>query len=286
MLGLFISFQFPRANPAQPLYKLKRKQCIKLDSKVEMATTFSSTSFAEGRFRRAYKGIFTKPPSKEGMQCVVKEKKASYTWAATDWDIAVEVYKKAQSLADNFNKELPCTKKVMYVNAEVQKVTKSLHGTPKLNEYVLVEDYIPGKFTKWCNNYGYISSDSRLMPAFMHWSWVSSKGCIMIADLQGIKEEAKYILTDPVVMSNTTGGKYGSTDTGVEGIAMFFLKHTCNDLCRKFPRPMIGDVLTSEEAKLQIGTLSTSTAYSHELKIPDHYKKRMITIFPTIASRT
>ena len=49
-----------------------------------MATNFSPTSFAEGRFRRAYKGTFTEPPSKKGKQCVAKEKKASYTWAATD----------------------------------------------------------------------------------------------------------------------------------------------------------------------------------------------------------
>ena len=251
-----------------------------------MSGEFSSTSFAEGRFRRAYKGTHTAPPSKKGKLMVVKENKDSCAWAPTDWDSAIKIYDEARSMAKNFNIKKPCTKSIEYVGVEVFKVTESLVGLPKLNEYVLVEDYIPGKFSKWCNNYGYISSESKLMPAFMHWSWVNSGGKIMIADLQGVRDDTKYILTDPVIMSNTMGGKYGCTDTGVEGMAMFFLKHTCNDICRALPKPTVNDVLTNEEARLQIGSISTSTAYSHELKIPNHLKERMITIFPTIASRT
>ena len=157
---------------------------------------------------------------------------------------------------------------------------------PKLYEFVCVEDYIPGEFTKWCNNYGYISPSSELMPAFMHWSWVNSGGQQMIADLQGVRNDSEFILTDPAIMSNTVGGDwYDCADTGIEGIAMFFLKHSCNKFGNGLPRPIIQDVLSTPNAQSQIASFGTSTAYSHELQILSDLRERMIAIFPTIATR-
>ncbi len=81
---------------------------------------------------------------------------------------------------------------------------------------------------------------SELMPAFMHWSWAHTGGQKMIADLQGVRSHSgyTYTLTDPVLLSNHThGGQYGCTDTGVEGMAMFFLKHTCGHFCWQYPKP-------------------------------------------------
>jgi len=248
--------------------------------------TFESTSFAEGRFRLAYKGTITSPPPKAGHKIVVKKSKESYTWKATDWDQTKEIYGIAKTMASSYNRVHNCTFSIRYVDLQVFVVTKSnSESGPKLNEYVLVEDFLPGSFTKWCNNYGFISSSSDLMPAFMHWSWFNSGGQRMIADLQGVRTAKEYLLTDPVIMSNSLGGKYGCTDTGVEGIAMFFLKHKCNQFCDKFPKPTIQDVLTTEDANLQIQSLSTATAYSHELKIPNYLKERMTTVFPIIATR-
>ena len=250
------------------------------------STTFDSTPFAEGRFRLAYKGTITSPPNLAGQKCVVKESKDSYTWKLTDWDKAVEIHEMAKTMASSFNKVHNCTLSIHYGDLAVHMVTKSdSDDGPELNEYVLVESYIPGDFTKWCNNYGYISSSSELMPAFMHWSWYNSNGQKMIADLQGVRTGTEYLLTDPVILSNSLGGKYGCTDTGVEGMAMFFLKHECNQFCDMYPKPTIQDVLTTNDAKLQLASLSTSTAYSHELKIPDFLKTRMISIFPAIAAK-
>ena len=99
----------------------------------------------------------------------------------------------------------------------------------------------------------------------------------MIADLQGVRTAKEYLLTNPVIMSNSFGRQYGCTDTGVEGIAMFFLKHKCNQFCDMYPKPTIQDVVTGY-------ALSTSTAYSHELKIPDYVKTNMTAIFPNIAA--
>ena len=250
-----------------------------------MQVQFESNHFAKGRFRLAYKGTYTAGP-KKGRKCVVKENKESYTWNSTDWDTTTELQKKAQKLAQEFNSEGTCNKSIKFVDVEVGCVTQSPTGKPKLNEYVVVEDYIPGSYTKWCNNYGYISGDSILMPAFMHWSWIHTGGSIMIADLQGVKSDMKYTLTDPVLMSNTAGGKYGCTDTGVEGIAMFFLRHTCNDICKGLPKPTPQDVgSTPADAQRLLASIGTSTAYSHELKFPQNIKQKMITRFPRIATR-
>ena len=62
------------------------------------AVTFKGVSFAEGRFRTAYMGTWTAPPSKSGKKCVVKEEKDSYTWKSTDWDTTVKIQKKAIEL--------------------------------------------------------------------------------------------------------------------------------------------------------------------------------------------
>ena len=257
-----------------------------------MVTTgvFETTPFAAGRFRLAYKGMYTSSP-KVGGNCVVKRNKDSFAWKSTDWNQTIQIYDLSRSLASAFSPICNGVASIRYVEVSVFKVT-----WPQPNDFVLVEDYIPGYFTKWCNNYGGISPSSELMPAFMHWSWVSSRGQYMIADLQGVRTDiadwlgvrtnSQFILTDPAIMSNTVdGGQCGCTDTGIEGIALFFLRHSCNKFCNGFPRPTIQDVLSTPNAQSQIASLGTSTAYSHELKIPRDLRERMTVIFPTIATR-
>ena len=107
----------------------------------------------------------------------------------------------------------------------------------------------------------------------------------MVADLQGVRDGYTYHLTDPALLSNTHGGKYGCTDTGVEGMAMFFLKHTCNQFCQGLPKPTIGDVIGKPEALAQLEMIMTSTAYTHELKFPAHIRQKMINVFPQVATR-
>ena len=249
------------------------------------AGVFGSVPFTKGRFRLAYRGKYTAPPSKVGGEFVIKKNKESFAWESTDWDKTIQIYKLSQTLAVSFNQFCNGTS-IRYVDVFVWQVySAGLQIGPRLNEYVLVEDYIPGEFTKWCNNLGYISPSSELMPAFMHWSWVNSGGQYMIADLQGVRINSQFILTDPAIMSNTVGGgQYGCTDTGIEGIAMFFRRHSCNKFCNGLPRPTIQDVLSTPNAQLQFASLGTSTAYSHELKIPRDLKEKMIAVFPTIAA--
>ena len=218
----------------------------------------------------------------------MKEKKDEYTWQQTDWDLSKELQDESKKLAVIFNSQSNCTHSIKFVDVTVYCVVDQGTGEsgPKLNEYVLVEDFISGNFTKFCNNYGYISSESELMPAFMHWSWVHSKGQMMVADLQGVRNNLTYHLTDPALLSNTNSGRYGCTDTGVEGIAMFFLKHTCNQFCQGLAKPTIEDVVGREKhaALAQLEMIGTSTAYQHELKFPPRIRQTMITVFPQVAT--
>ena len=259
-----------------------------------MSTEFKETSFAEGRFRRAYMGKHTSPPKKAGQKCVVKELKESHTWKATDWDSTLEVHKEAQRLAEGFNKYSRSNYPISFTDVCVQRVTsQDSNKTPKLNEYVIVEDYIPGEFKKWINNYGYVSPEVSFalsMPAFAHWSWCYTNGDRMIADLQGVRSERGYILTDPVLMSGTVSGKnYGCTDTGVEGIAMFFLNHKCNDFCSNLPKPTLQSLGIPQSqipiVTQQLQQILNATAYTHELKLPYHIRSHLVQPLKTIACR-
>ena len=250
------------------------------------STEFESEHFAKGRFRLAYKGTYTAPPSKAGRKCVVKEQRDSYTWKATDWDMSLEIQKEAQTLAVGFNSFAKTDRPIRLTDVVVHKVTKSA-GRPKLNEYVVVEDYIPGEYKKWINNYGYISDEGKSMSAFAHWSWIHTKGEKMIADLQGVRERNAYILTDPVLLSATHGRKYGCTDMGVEGMSMFFLNHKCNEFCNKLPKPSVRSAGISQSqitaASQLLQQITNSTAYSHELKFPVHIRESLIPAFKAIA---
>ena len=237
-------------------------------------------------------GTYTSPLEKAGQKCVVKELKESYTWKATDWDSTKEIHEESQKLAEGFNKYSRTNYPIKFTDIDVQQVTsQARNATPKLNEYVIVEDYIPGQFKKWCNNYGYISDEvsfAKSMPAFAHWSWWHTDGEKMIADLQGVRFDDGYTLTDPVLMSGSVNGRrYGCTDTGVEGIAMFFLNHKCNDFCSSLPKPTLYSLGIPQSqirsVTQQLQQIMNATAYSHELKLPFEVRSRLVEPLKTIA---
>ena len=259
--------------------------------RMSTVATFTPKPFAEGRFRWAYKGQRTAPRSKAGQEIVVKKYKHTYTWEKSDWNIMKKNYNKAKSLAKAFNKERRARFTIEFVNVAIVQVSSSNIGStgPKDGEYVTVEDYIPGEFTKWCNNYGQIEPGHPIMPAFMHWTWCHTKGKVMVADLQGVKDVDydSYRLTDPSILSIKE--EYGPTDMGIEGMAMFFLKHKCNPYCRGLPRPTIKDVkdvipqhMMEQSLALQ-RVIVYATSYRREIKFSPELKKCLIDWFVSIA---
>ena len=251
-----------------------------------MATDFEVHPFAEGRFRLAYKGAYTAPQRKVGKQCVVKKMKDSYSWKKSDWKETLGILKTCKKLATEFNKYSNTNRPIKFTDVEVSQVSRVAPSTKvKLDEFITVEEYIPGDYVKWCNNYGSITAGSKSMPAFMHWSWAHTKGETMIADLQGVREEKAYYLTDPCLLSATHGGKYGRTDMGIEGMAMFFLNHTCTDFCKNIPKPRLRGI-SKQEIVTALKTqqlISTSTAYLHEISLPKEIRDVLIPAFKQIA---
>ena len=251
-----------------------------------MSVEFEAKHFAEGRFRLAYKGIFTEPPSKRGKKCVVKKMKDTFTWEPTDWRETLSILETSKQLASGFNSFSNTNKPIKFADVDIYEVTKTVEGSrPRLGECLTVEEYIPGDYIKWCNNYGVIDTRSTSMPAFVHWSWAHTKGETMIADLQGVRRDDAYYLTDPCLLSATDGGKYGCTDMGIEGMAMFFLNHNCTDFCKNIPKPGVRGVSREQIAAALRNQqqISTSTAYSHEVSFPKHIRDALIPTFKQIA---
>ena len=259
--------------------------------------SFESVPFAQGRFRRAYMGTYTGPPERVGRKCVVKDLKDTFTWNPSDWNTTMEVHREAQGLAAGFNTYINIPGLITFTNAEVQQVSRNPNPLrrPMVNEYVVVEDYIPGQFKKWLNNYGHVSPEvsyAKAMPAFAHWSWWYTGGEKMIADLQGVRlvngQATIYTLTDPVLMSGSVDGRrYGCTDTGVEGIVMFFFNHQCNEYCNNLPVPTFQALgipqREVDSVTQQLQQIMDATAYTHEIKMPYATRSQLVGPLKTIA---
>ena len=72
----------------------------------------------------------------------------------------------SKQLASGFNSFSNTNKPVKFADVEIQQVTKVADNSRvRLNEYITVEEYIPGDYIKWCNNYGVIDTRSTSMPA-------------------------------------------------------------------------------------------------------------------------
>ena len=201
------------------------------------ATSIATLSFAEGTSRKAYRAMRWKPANKYEMKAVAKHYKHDYQWAKSDWDTAVSLYEKADELAKGFNQAMDSDREIHIVDYGIQIVTETPDNTkrPKLNEYLLVEDYLEGEFEKYISNTGLVNPicnmEYVLMPAFTHWSWLHTRGDLMITDLQGVRYDDKYVLTDPCVLSMDK--RFGAMDNSVIGMALFFSSHVCNNACRE-----------------------------------------------------
>ncbi len=248
--------------------------------------SFEKNLYAEGRHRTIYKGVYHGPPHKRGKECILKEEKGLKARVSPTYKTTLQIYKIAQNLAEEFNRERISHMALEYVDADVSFSDFTQYdGGPREEQGYLIEDFIPGKFMKWCNNYGYISDDSTTLPAFMHWTFVRTEGRMMVGDLQGVRAKRKFILTDPAIMSTTTNHFYGNTDTGVEGIALFFKNHDCSQMCRNLPKPSLHDILAllPAGAQDQVDKFEMSTVRTDELLMPLRDMHEVIQLFNDFA---
>lgn len=128
------------------------------------------------------------------------------------------------------------------------------NNVTKEEKALLVEKKLPGKFTKYNSNNGYVkgakegATDTRtielecgkvpledFVQAFSHWVYVHSNHNLIVCDLQGVlNEEGRYPifqLTDPAICTRK-GPRYGKTDMKINGIRNFCRTHRCGLVCK------------------------------------------------------
>jgi Mg-chelatase subunit ChlD len=98
------------------------------------------------------------------------------------------------------------------------------------------ERYLPGAFTKFNSNNGYVDKEhplSEAVQALSHFSYQASEGEMMIADLQGVVAGSPHrcfcFFTDPQVLS--VRKCFGPADLGPAGMRKFFAHHKCGPTC-------------------------------------------------------
>ena len=112
-----------------------------------------------------------------------------------------------------------------YIHCYIYEVSSPIH------KYYYVENYIPGKYIKYNNNAGWISTNiadqTLVAQAFSHFSYQFTQGYLIIVDLQGVGG----FLTDPQIHC-LDQKKFGKGNLGYIGFVKFFLTHNCNKYCK------------------------------------------------------
>ena len=106
--------------------------------------------------------------------------------------------------------------------------------------YFNVEPFIAGDFVKISNNFSWtVQGDvpgKELLMAFSHFSYSSSKGKLIIVDIQGWTSEEKggqTYLTDPQIHTFDKKG-FGTANRGKEGFLKYWTEQhpSCTDICK------------------------------------------------------
>ena len=98
---------------------------------------------------------------------------------------------------------------------------------------VAIEPFLDGIYIKFSSNTRYENPKFKsYIPDFSHFTWIRSKGRIVVMDVQGFFKNKKYYLTTPACQSLVQ--KFSSTDLGAMGLCKFLLYHKHNDIFTKW----------------------------------------------------
>ncbi|XP_062497626.1 transient receptor potential cation channel subfamily M member 6 isoform X3 [Pezoporus occidentalis] len=148
------------------------------------------------------------------------------------------------------------------------------------NQWLTIEKYMTGEFRKYNNNNGDEITPSslleELMLAFSHWTYVYTRGELLVLDLQGVGEN----LTDPSVIKpeDKKSGKmvFGPANLGEGAIRNFITKHRCNSCCRRLKLPDLRSDCTLERVSPALETeMETSTREADDADEPLEYDTRL-----------
>ncbi|XP_025115478.1 uncharacterized protein LOC112576876 isoform X2 [Pomacea canaliculata] len=105
-------------------------------------------------------------------------------------------------------------------------------------DWLNVEPFMQGSFIKLTNNHRYAATtpEAVVATAFTHFSFVETRGALMVVDLQGwvpADKEGRIYLTDPVLHTRC-GNRFSDCDRQEQGMKDFWEKvhPRCNHLCK------------------------------------------------------
>jgi len=187
----------------------------------------------KGACRYAYRGVYIKDGAwKKGTKCVVKQFIDKRIFEEKEWEPENDLMKKCKEFIDQWNKANFINKTYHIFVPEIMKCTYAIKdGGMKLNEWVAAEPYISGNYEKWNSNSGWVSNIDLSVNAFSHFTFDYSKGKMVLCDMQGVRKNNKYHITDPAILS-TKAGQFGMTDLGPTGLEDWMFKHVCNKYCK------------------------------------------------------
>ncbi|CAF1080685.1 unnamed protein product [Adineta ricciae] len=196
--------------------------------------------FAKGSLRFAFYGQFLSEDS-SFVDVVFKELANTDSRANTlgVYREHLEIQAIAQFLAELFNNEqqrlfrnfIP----VLYADADL---VQQKQNPTKIYQ---VERRMHQEWRKWNNNSGGVSLSeySTLLQAFSHWTYHVTSGRLMVVDLQGVKVDRAYLLTDPALhCDDLLRFRETRTNLGKKGMHQFFHTHVCSDICSKLNLPI------------------------------------------------
>ena len=211
---------------------------------------FDEEKIGAGVCRVAYRGrIVSSTPgggSEVGRECVVKVFKQQYAKNYDQWVPDLVAHKRAAKMAESFNR-LPLNvtprRTIKVLTPLIAKVDKrggfyllwlwnvAPVGNVGENEYVSLEPYLAGHWQKFNSNGGWCDESSMLLQTFSHWSACKSGYQFLLCDLQGVRRDNEYLITDPCIHS--VDQIHGPTDLGLIGMQKFLSGHKCNFMCQE-----------------------------------------------------
>jgi hypothetical protein len=238
---------------------------------------FFETPFAEGREKYAYKcteirGLHANRDGsyyteRVGTLLVGKESSSKDRLGLDFLKDALRIQSEASELARQFNDRLRRSAAFDVTFAKCALYECRDETYPEGVAWVLAEEELVGKYTKWNNNAGGVlpqekdpaalgaiqeedeDSDegwggsagrpavSEVPQAFSHFTYEVTGGKKLVCDMQGVWNSSDgYVLTDPVIHRVSKSGRRhlnGATDKGIDGVEKFFETHRCGTLCRQ-----------------------------------------------------
>lgn len=207
---------------------------------MEVTISVKKKPFAEGTFRLAYKAkaLSGLPKGEYVLKYKQKEKEGiSHLFESIEFHTrkSVQLNALSRNLAESMAFEAPISG--FGETFKYHKVYFSCLGS----EFVTVEKFIPGTFTKWINNTGDVcvtqtTEHSLKAEAFVHYTYEKSSQQLMVTDIQGVG----YTLCDPEIVTAT---QIYPTDSSIyfctgnlftAAIKSFFGHHNCNKYCKLF----------------------------------------------------